>query len=61
MNPDRTGSKGMDPTQIPPEAILAESDLLRAMLAGFGVPARARDDVLQECLMGAIVAVRVAA
>ncbi|WP_437488771.1 hypothetical protein WME75_09410 [Sorangium sp. So ce1014] len=43
---------------IPPEAVLAESGLLRAMLARFGVPARDRDDVLQERLIGAVVAVR---
>ncbi|HTN90419.1 MAG TPA: sigma-70 family RNA polymerase sigma factor [Sorangium sp.] len=46
------------PVTIPPEAILAESRLLRAMLARCGVPAADRDDVLQECLIGAIVAVR---
>ncbi|MDC0679009.1 hypothetical protein [Sorangium atrum] len=43
---------------IPPEAILAESGLIRAMLARSGVPAADRDDVLQECLIGAVVAVR---
>ncbi|MGK3965066.1 sigma-70 family RNA polymerase sigma factor [Sorangium sp. So ce118] len=43
---------------IEPEVILAESRLLRFMLARCGVPARDREDVLQECLIGAIVAVR---
>ncbi|WP_437960387.1 hypothetical protein WME76_48395 (plasmid) [Sorangium sp. So ce119] len=38
--------------------ILAESKLLRAVLANCGVPVRDRDDVLQECLIGAVVAVR---
>lgn len=46
------------PTTIPTEAILAESGLIRAMLARSGVPAHDRDDVLQECLIGAVVAVR---
>ncbi|XXX78992.1 hypothetical protein WMF30_09475 [Sorangium sp. So ce134] len=43
---------------VPREAILAESGFLRAMLARFGVSACERDDVLQKCLVGAVVAVR---
>ncbi|WP_437625460.1 RNA polymerase sigma factor [Sorangium sp. So ce1151] len=46
------------PAEIKPEAIVAQSKGLRAVLAGCGVPARDLDDVLQECLIGAIVAVR---
>ncbi|WP_437567872.1 RNA polymerase sigma factor [Sorangium sp. So ce542] len=46
------------PVTIPPEAILAETWLLRHMLTRCGVPAWDRDDVLQECLIGAVVAVR---
>ncbi|WP_433929459.1 hypothetical protein AB3662_37645 [Sorangium cellulosum] len=41
-----------------PETILAQSKLLRAVLANCGVSVRNRDDVLQECLIGAVVAVR---
>ncbi|WP_437816517.1 RNA polymerase sigma factor [Sorangium sp. So ce1078] len=65
MSKRRRGAKRPPaaPTQppsvtIPPEAILAESRLLRHMLTRCGVPARDRDDVLQECLIGAVVAVR---
>ncbi|WP_437626070.1 RNA polymerase sigma factor [Sorangium sp. So ce1151] len=38
--------------------ILAEIRLLRFMLVRCGVPDRDRDDVLQECLIGAVVTVR---
>ncbi|AUX30517.1 MULTISPECIES: hypothetical protein [Sorangium] len=46
------------PTEVKPEAILAESRRLRAFLARCGVPACDLDDVLQECLIGAVVAAR---
>ncbi|MGK4000642.1 hypothetical protein [Sorangium sp. So ce1024] len=56
--PPAAPPKGPPPVTIPPEAILAESGLIRSMLARCGVPACDRDDVLQECLVGAVVAVR---
>ncbi|MGK3995649.1 RNA polymerase sigma factor [Sorangium sp. So ce1024] len=46
------------PTKVKPEVLLAESRRLRTFLAQCGVPARDLDDVLQECLIGAVVAVR---
>ncbi|AUX48709.1 uncharacterized protein SOCE26_102500 [Sorangium cellulosum] len=46
------------PIHVEPEAILVESGRLRAVLASCGVPAADRDDVLQEVLIGALVAVR---
>lgn len=52
----RTDKAAVD--QIEPEAIIAESGLLRAMLARCGVSAADRYDVLQECLIGSVVAVR---
>ncbi|XXT21097.1 hypothetical protein WME94_05940 [Sorangium sp. So ce429] len=46
------------PTRIEPEAILAETCLLRHMLARCGVPAADRDGALQERLIGVAVALR---
>ncbi|AUX46076.1 hypothetical protein SOCE26_075810 [Sorangium cellulosum] len=46
------------PVHVEPEAILAESGMLRAVLTNCGVPAADLDDVLQEVLIGALVAVR---